>query len=108
MVKGMIPVDAFNRDAARIANEIKVNGWIRTHDDGSIEACFEGERRDVEALVSWCFIGPKRAIINEVVVRNNIYGGTLRDFKIIRDDYEGFSGKTPWPELRSSYGLQST
>lgn len=86
-VKGVIPEAAFNKEAARIAGVLKVNGWVRKHDDGSVEACFEGERNDVEAIVSWCFIGPKLAAIDEVVVRDDVYRGTLRGFRVMQDDY---------------------
>lgn len=88
-VKGAVQGVAFRKHAARMASELKVNGWVRNCPDGSVEACFEGNRREVEALVSWCFVGPRKAAVEEVIVRHNFYSGTLRGFKILDDEYSG-------------------
>jgi len=82
-VRGQVQGPTYTQDTARIAEELKVNGWVRSCDDGSVEACFEGRRRDVEAIVSWCFVGPKRAVVDEVVVRKRYYRGTLSGFRIL-------------------------
>jgi len=82
-VRGLVQGSVFTEDAARISSELKVNGWVRNCCDGSVEACFEGKRKDVEAIVSWCFVGPKRAVVDEVVVRRRYYRGTLSGFRIL-------------------------
>ena len=89
-VRGHIQEASYIADTARIADELKVNGWVRNHGDGSVEACFEGRRRDVEAIVSWCFIGPKRAEVDEVVVRKRFYRGTLSGFRILQDNQAAY------------------
>jgi acylphosphatase len=82
-VKGSFHEALFNKDAARIAAEIKVNGWVRGRSDGSIEACFEGRRKAVEAMISWCFVGQRLARVEEVVVRHKRYCGSLHGFRIM-------------------------
>ena len=68
-----------------IAAAVKVNGWVRACNNGNVEACFEGNRRDVEALVSWCFVGPRLARVEEVIVRPISYRGSYCDFRILDD-----------------------
>jgi len=89
-IKGHLHGDLFNKDAARIAAEIKVNGWVRSCCDGSAEACFEGRRRAVEAMVSWCFVGPRQVKVDEVIVRRKTYRGTLCGFRIMTANAAGY------------------
>lgn len=56
---------ASTRDAAR---EAGVDGWVRNLDDGRVEAVFEGEEADVEAMVEWCHTGSPRADVDDVAV----------------------------------------
>ena len=51
------------QQAARVRG---VSGWVRNRGDGSVEAVFEGERDDVEAMVRWCEAGPRGADVHEV------------------------------------------
>lgn len=56
---------ASTRDAAR---EHDVDGWVRNLDDGRVEAVFEGDRDDVEAMVEWCHTGSSAAAVEDVTV----------------------------------------
>lgn len=56
---------ANTRDTAR---ERGVAGWVQNLDDGRVEAVFEGEREDVEAMVDWCHEGSPRASVDDVAV----------------------------------------
>lgn len=85
-IKGSLCGELFTRHVARIAAEIKVSGWVRSCGDGSVEACFEGRRRAVEAMISWCFVGPRQAQVDEVMVKRKIYRGTLCGFRIMVDN----------------------
>lgn len=45
----------FFRDNTRNkALALKVQGWVCNLPDGSVEAVFEGSRKDVKALIQWC------------------------------------------------------
>ncbi|MFQ6074825.1 MAG: acylphosphatase [Candidatus Bathyarchaeia archaeon] len=52
-----------------------VTGWVRNLRDGRVEAVFEGEREDVEAMVNFCRKGP--------------YGARVTDIRVIWEDYTG-------------------
>jgi acylphosphatase len=45
-----------------------VAGWVHNRGDGAVEAVFEGESGDVEALVAFCREGPRGADVSEVEV----------------------------------------
>jgi acylphosphatase len=56
---------ASTRDAAR---EAGVDGWVRNLRDGRVEAVFEGDEGDVEAMVEWCHEGSSAASVDDVEV----------------------------------------
>ena len=41
-------------------------GWVRNRADGAVEAVFEGEPEDVQALVEFCRRGPRGAVVERV------------------------------------------
>jgi acylphosphatase len=59
----------FFRDSCRDRAEAAgVSGWVRNVDDGTVEACFEGDSEAVDELVAWCRSGPESAHVDEVGV----------------------------------------
>ena len=56
---------ATTRDTAR---ERDVDGWVKNLDDGRVEAVFEGDPDDVDAMVEFCHEGSSRADVTEVDV----------------------------------------
>ena len=63
-VQGVFFRDTCRREAA----SHRVAGWVRNLPDGSVEAVFEGEPPDVEAMTSWCRGGPSYAQVERVEV----------------------------------------
>lgn len=59
----------FFRDSTRReAERLRVDGWVRNVDDGTVEAVFEGGPDAVEAMVEFCRRGPERARVERLVV----------------------------------------
>ena len=59
----------FFRDTIRgDARARGVAGLITNCDDGTVEAIFEGDEADVEALIELCRTGPERAMVEGVEV----------------------------------------
>ena len=56
---------ANTRDTAR---ERDVDGWVRNLEDGRVEAVFEGDDPDVEAMIEWCHTGSPQAVVDDVDV----------------------------------------
>ncbi len=66
IVHGRVQGVFFRDSVRRLAGDRAVRGWARNRDDGSVEAVFEGERSDVEALAEFCAKGPSRAEVVKV------------------------------------------
>ena len=65
----------------RAASSRKVSGWVRNRSDGAVEAVFEGEPQDVEALVDFCRRGPRGADVERVEVADESPEG-LAGFRV--------------------------
>jgi len=65
------------------ADKLGLKGYVRNKEDGSVEAWFEGNSKDVDKMVELCKKGPKHAIIKRLdIVDEHVQG--RREFKIIR------------------------
>jgi acylphosphatase len=67
-VYGRVQGVGFRFGVERAANTRRVAGWVRNRPDGTVEAVFEGELADVEALVEFCRRGPRGAEVERVDV----------------------------------------
>ena len=65
---GFVQGVGFRFAIERAARLRGVSGWVRNRADGTVEAVFEGEREDVEALVDFCRQGPRGAEVERVDV----------------------------------------
>lgn len=68
MIYGFVQGVGFRFGVERAANSRGVAGWVRNRADGAVEAVFEGEPEDVEALVDFCRRGPRGAVVERVDV----------------------------------------
>ena len=65
----------------RAASSRDVSGWVRNRSDGAVEAVFEGEPQDVEALVDFCRHGPRGAEVERIEVEEESAEG-LGGFRV--------------------------
>ncbi|GFO66397.1 acylphosphatase [Geomonas paludis] len=82
IVRGRVQGVAFRHYTARTAQQLGVTGWVRNLSDGSVEACFEGEERDVSAMLQWCRRGPELARVDELVEQQGDYTGEYAGFQV--------------------------
>lgn len=68
VVHGFVQGVGFRFAVERAAGSRGVSGWVRNRPDGTVEAVFEGEPDDVEALVGFCRRGPRGAEVERVDV----------------------------------------
>lgn len=52
------------------AEELKIKGFARNEDDGSVYVEAEGGAEDLEKLVEWCRQGPRLAQVTNVLVES--------------------------------------
>lgn len=65
-VTGRVQGVYYRATTREMAQDQGVDGWVRNLDDGRVEAVFEGEEADVEAMVEFCHDGSTRANVTDV------------------------------------------
>ena len=81
VIYGFVQGVGFRFHVERAANSRGVAGWVRNRADGAVEAVFEGESEDVEALVDFCRRGPRGAQVDRVDVEEESAEG-LGGFRV--------------------------
>ena len=81
MIYGLVQGVGFRFAVERAARSRRVGGWVRNRADGAVEAVFEGEPQDVEALVGLCRRGPRGAEVVRVEVEEESAEG-LNGFRV--------------------------
>ena len=81
MIYGFVQGVGFRFGVERVANSRGVSGWVRNRADGAVEAVFEGEPEDVEALVEFCRRGPRGAQVERIEVEEESPEG-LAGFRV--------------------------
>jgi acylphosphatase len=66
VVSGRVQGVFFRASCVEEARRRGVGGWVRNRPDGGVEAAFEGEEPQVEAMVEWCRHGPPGARVAAV------------------------------------------
>jgi acylphosphatase len=66
IVHGFVQGVGFRFAVERAARTRRVSGWVRNRADGTVEAVFEGDPADVDALVEFCRRGPRGAVVERV------------------------------------------
>ena len=65
----------------RQAQKYGIKGWVKNCDDGTVEACFQGNESAIKALLDWCKKGPEYAIV-ECIQRSQINEKVYEQFTI--------------------------
>ena len=81
-IKGLVQGVSYRYHTLQMATAMNVTGWVRNMPNGDVQACLEGDRKDVEALIDWCRIGPRLASVDQVVVEREPFSGEFSDFRI--------------------------
>lgn len=77
-IEGRVQGVGFRASCRYRAQALNLSGWVANAYDGSVEAVFEGERSAVEEIVAWCRVGPPRALVTAVRVRDEDPTGETR------------------------------
>jgi acylphosphatase len=81
LIYGFVQGVGFRFAVQRAASSRGVSGWVRNRPDGAVEAVFEGEPEDVDALVDFCRRGPRGAEVERVEVEEELPEG-LSGFRV--------------------------
>jgi acylphosphatase len=81
-VSGRVQGVFFRDHTQRWARSLSVTGWVRNVEDGNVEVLAEGERENIESLISHLEEGPPMAVVESVDVNWQGYRGEFHDFRI--------------------------
>jgi len=73
----------FRANAKHFADEEGVTGWVSNREDGSVEALFEGEERNVLSVIDKCRDEQPYARVSSVETAREEYRGDLAGFIIV-------------------------
>lgn len=81
-IKGRVQGVGFRFSTVRIARSLGINGYVKNLSDGSVFIEAEGEKKQLDKFISWCYTGPIHAFVDDIVVEKT-------DFK----HYDGFDAR---------------
>jgi len=82
IIKGRVQGVFFRVNTARAAERFGVFGWVRNKRDRTVEAVFEGDKEDVDAVLDWCSTGDEPANVSAVELTWEVYSGEYYTFDI--------------------------
>ncbi|MBA7594599.1 Acylphosphatase [subsurface metagenome] len=82
IVYGRVQGVFFRDFVARRATELGLTGYVRNLPDGSLEVLTEGERKQLEKLVSYLKVGPSAARVEKVAISWSEYSGSYSGFRV--------------------------
>jgi acylphosphatase len=83
IISGRVQGVFFRMETKRAAQRFGVFGWVRNRRDGTVEALFEGDNHQVDAILDWCKQGPPHANVTDVEIIREDYCGEFSNFKIV-------------------------
>ena len=78
-VYGRVQGVYFRANTCQKAIEFDIKGNVKNRHDGSVEIIAEGEERNLDEFLNWCYKGPALAKVTSVVVTSLLPQG-FRDF----------------------------
>ncbi len=65
-VYGKVQGVFFRANTETQAKNLRLTGWVKNLDDGSVEVMAEGEKAALEELLEWLYLGPAASKVDEV------------------------------------------
>ncbi len=81
-VKGVVQGVSFRYHTVEKALQYNVRGWVKNLANGDVLGCFEGDDKDVNALIDWCGTGPGLARVDELIVEPVDFTGEFESFRV--------------------------
>ena len=83
IVRGFVQGVFYRSEAREKARELKITGWIKNENDGSIKIRAQGSKENLEKFIQWCRSGPPEARVEKVDVEfNSNHTESFNDFEI--------------------------
>ena len=82
IISGIVQGVLFRYHTCKQAEKINLTGWVKNRRDGKVEILVEGEKENIEELITWCRQGPPGALVKDVKVEWQEYKGEFNHFSI--------------------------
>lgn len=84
IVQGTVQGIFFRQFVKGHADDLKLRGFVRNLEDGTVEIIAEGDGEQIERLVGFVKKGPEHAQIRNVKIKERKWSGEFKEFKILR------------------------
>ena len=81
-ITGLVQGVFYRSTAKRIAQDLKLKGYVKNNEDGSVSLVAEGPEDKLVELLKWCQKGPENAQIKDIDVKYEAVTGKYPDFSI--------------------------
>jgi len=82
VINGRVQGVFFRMETKQEADRLGVFGWVRNRNDGTVEAVFEGDEKNVGSVIEWCKKGPPLSNVTRVDVQWKDYEDEFTRFEI--------------------------
>ena len=83
IISGKVQGVFYRVNTKKTARKLGLKGWVKNTPDGKVEAVISGEEQHNKAFIEWCKVGPARAEVTDVEVKE-IEFESFAEFKIVR------------------------
>lgn len=84
LVKGDVQGVFFRKNTKDVATDLSLTGWVKNTDKGDVEIFVQGSENKIEELISWCWQGPSKAVVETVEVKEAKPDHQIQEFLVDR------------------------
>ena len=82
-ISGRVQGVFFRANTRKQARALGLTGWVRNLPDDCVEAVFEGDQKDAEAMLAWCRTGTPPARVDHLEAEEENAEGGFTSFDIV-------------------------
>lgn len=75
MVRGIVQGVGYRHSAHKFAKQLGIKGFVKNQSDGNVLIIAEGSQVQINTLVKWCYDGPSRARVSDVIQLDKEFEG---------------------------------
>jgi acylphosphatase len=83
LIKGKVQGVFYRATAKKIADKLKLTGWIKNTINDDVEATVTGGEEQLQQFINWCKKGPEKAKVEDVITTQETET-PFNDFEIVR------------------------
>ncbi len=83
LIKGKVQGVFYRASAQEEAEALSLTGWVKNTREGYVEVMVQGNAEAVRKFIDWCWQGPSRAVVTEVIATEK-EAQPFDGFRIIR------------------------